>query len=156
MLDEIIPELRFEKKLKMLTPDPKFIEALPEIYGNLSFVPILNYLKEKRSAASDLRAKIYDYLIQRLEELPILLQPIKSIRVLNEHQDLLELLKIVLFPLIGEYEKNIFTFASPYKFSAFYYSDSFQQLFVDEGEESLLMPTDMDQDKLKHIYCTMV
>jgi hypothetical protein len=157
MLEEIIPALRpHQRRVKVLTAEPKFAEGLPEIDSKISFIPFINYLKETQSVAGDLRSEFYNYLVRRFEEKPALLQPVKDINVLKDHGELLQLLSTVLFPLVSEPEKNSFTLAAPYQFSVFHYSDPFRKLFIDENEEHLLMPTDIPEEELKQIHCTMI
>jgi len=157
MLEEIIPALQPHKgRVKALNAEPQIVESLPEIDSKISFVPFINYLKKKKSVVTDLRSEFYNYLVRRFEEEPALLQPVKDIRVLNDHEDLLQLLTTVLFPLISEHEKNSFTLSAPYQFSVFHYSDPFRKLFIDENEEHLLMPADIAEEELKQIHCNMI
>jgi len=156
MLEEIIPALRSQTRTKVPTAEVKIAEKLPEIDSKISFVPFINYLKENQTVATDLHSGIYKYLIRSFEEEPALLQALQDIHFLKDHGELLRLLTTVLFPLIGEPEKNNFTLAVPYQFSVFQYSDIFRKLFIDENEEHLLMPADIPEEELKQIHCTMI
>jgi len=157
MLEEIIPAFSpHKRRVKVLTAESRITETLPETGSKISFIPFINYLKEKQSVADDLRSQFYNYLVRRFEEEPALLQPVKDVNVLKDHAELLQLLSTVLFPLISEPEKNSFTLAAPYQFSVFHYSDPFRKLFIDENEEHLLMPADMPEEELKQIHCTMI
>ncbi|HEY6978971.1 MAG TPA: hypothetical protein VH396_21900 [Chitinophagaceae bacterium] len=154
MLEEIIPALQSQKGTKVLSAKPKITERLPEIDSKISFVPFINYLKEKQAVTTDIHSDIYKYLIRRFEEEPALLQPIEEIDLLKDQGELLKLLTTVLFPLISEPQKNNFTLAVPYQFSVFQYSDPFHKLFIDE--EHLLMPADIPEGELKEIHCAMI
>lgn len=156
MLDEFVPVGKPSRKVKILAAESNVIETLPVIDSKISFLPYINYLKEKRTVAEGIRADIYKYLINRFEAEPALLQPIPNVQLLNEHSDLLELLGTTLFPVVGDHEKNSFALAAPYQFQVFYYSESFKNLFLDKQEENLLLPVGLPLEKLKEIECSII
>jgi len=124
--------------------------------SKISFRPFVNYLKDKLPGCSNTTSKIYNYLIERLEAEPALLQPIEDMDLLNENQDLLELLGTALFPAVGEQGKNIFAMAMPYQFTYFNYSMPFRKLFVDEREEHFLLPADASADYMRQVQCFQI
>src|SRR5437016_2583963 len=131
MIEEIIPALKPYQRLNILAAEPELTKALPNVDSKISFLPFINYLKEKYLSLTDTRADFYKYLIKKFEAEPILLKPIEDVKVLEQHADLLELLCTSLFPVVSEHEKNSFALAAPYQFRVFYYSDSFRKLFLD-------------------------
>src|SRR5919199_831761 len=141
MLDEIISAVKPLKRSKMLVAEEALTAFLPEVESKISFRPLLNYLKEKRSEVSDIKSNFYTFLIKRFETAPHLLAPVNDVRTLEEHTDLLELLSTMLFPVVSKHEKHTFALGTPYRFEVFYYSDCFRQLFMDAGEQRLLLPT---------------
>ena len=156
MLDEVMPALKPLRKSKMLAAEPTIIETLPPVDSKISFVPFINYLKNKRGSVTDTRERLYNDLIKKFEEEPALLHPIDDIPVIEENAGLMELLTTSLFPVVEEHEKNSFALAAPYQFRIFYYSDSFRKLFVDNNEQHLLLPSGLPAEELKKIECAMI
>lgn len=156
MLEDIIPAIRSPKKVKVLAAAPGTTDRSPLVDSKISFLPFINYLKDKLTGSSDTRAGFYHYLIEKFELEPALLQPVEDSSLLDENQGLLELLGTVLFPVISEQEKNMFTMAVPYQFSVFNYSTAFRKLFVDGAETHFLLPADATDQYIKHAQCTLI
>ena len=155
MLEDIAPAIRSSKKVKVLTALPGSTGEDLVFDSHISFLPFINYLKRKSAGDADTRSRIYNYLVERFEAEPALLQPIKDSSVLSEHSDLLELLSTSLFPVVTDPEKNIFTLAVPYQFSIFNDSASFRKLFVN-GEEHFILPENASDEYLKQIHCSLI
>lgn len=156
MLDELIPALKPLKRSKMLTAEPAKLQSLPVIKNTISFGPFVEYLRSKRSAVSETRERLYNYVINRFESQPSLLKPVDNIGLMDEHADLMELLITSLFPVIGSQQKYSFAIAAPYEFSVFYYSEHFRKLFFDGEEEHLLLPDGLPGEELKAIQCSLI
>ena len=124
MLEEIVPSIRPLKEVKVITSAHCLKDEELPIESKISFLPFIDYLKEKSSDTSDIRAGFYKYLIQKFESEPNLLKPLTDTSVLNDSEDLLDLLTASLFPLVSDKER-IFTLALPYHYAIFNYSDSF-------------------------------
>lgn len=155
MLEDIAPSPRLQKKVKLLESAPGILDEslLPD--SRISFRPFINYLKDKLTGTSDTRSKFSDYLIEKFEAEPALLE-VADLEVLDKNHDLLELLGSTLFPIISEREKNIFALAVPYHFSIFNYSAPFSKLFLDEGEEHFLLPADASSEYIKQAQCNLI
>jgi hypothetical protein len=143
-------------KSKKLTAEPSKISALPIVENHVSFQPFVEYLKCKRSIVSETKERLYNYIIQKFESTPALLEPIENLSLIDEHTDLMELLTTSLFPVVGSHQKNVFAIAPPYEFSVFYYSDLFSKLFFDVEEQHLLLPDGIPCEELKAIQCSMI
>jgi hypothetical protein len=156
MLEEIAPASGFVKKVKMLVANQGITHSTPSIDSKISFRPYINYLRNKLTGSSDTRSRIYNYLIEKFEAEPALLQPIEDSHLLDENSDLLELLGTTLFPVVSDEERNVFTLAVPYQFTIFNYSEPFRNLFIDENEESFLIPENISGDYLKHTQCALI
>ena len=155
MLEEII-SVKHLPGVKMLSAKHELIAGLPEISSKISFLPFINFLKEKLPAVSETIAGYYNYLIKKFEAEPDLLNYVEDFHLLDENADMLELLGTALFPAVGEHEKNSFALAVPYKQQVFYYSDYFRKLFLDKEETCLLLPEGIPTDRLKAIQCSMI
>ena len=155
MLEDIAPAIRSSQKVKVLTALPGSTEENFVFDSEISFLPFINYLKSRSAGNADTRARFYNYLVERFENEPALLMPVKDYSLLNENRDLLELLGTALFPVVTEPEKNIFTLAVPYQFSIFNESPSFRKLFVDE-EQHFLLPENATAEDLKQVQCSLI
>ncbi len=156
MLSEIDPAVASPVRIKALKAKKGFANVLPGIESKISFLPLVKYLKEKRLASSGMQSEFYQNLIERFEAEPALLQPIEDVTLIHKHMDLLERLANAIFPMIGEHERNIFTFSAPYQFQVFYYSDRFRKLFTDQRQEYLLLPEGITEEQLKQVYCSAI
>ena len=154
-MEDIAPAVRSSKKVKLLTTLPGSTEEDHVFDSHISFLPFINYLKNKSTGNSDTRSRFYNYLVERFETEPALLLPVNDSSLLSENGDLLELLGTSLFPVVTDPEKNIFTLAAPYHFSIFNESPSFHKLFVD-GEEHFILPENATTEYLKQVHCSLI
>jgi hypothetical protein len=154
MLEEIAPSIRPLKEVKVITSAHCLEDEELPIDSKISFLPFIDYLKEKSSGTSDIRTGFYRYLIQKFEAEPTLLQPFIDTNILNDNQDLLDLLTTSLFPLVSDKER-IFTLALPYHYTIFGYSDSFGKLFVNEKENKFLITNAETCEELKKLQCSL-
>ena len=154
MLEEIVPSIRPLKEVKVITSAHCLKDEELPIESKISFLPFIDYLKEKSSDTSDIRAGFYKYLIQKFESEPNLLKPLTDTSVLNDNEDLLDLLTASLFPLVSDKER-IFTLALPYHYAIFNYSDSFGKLFVNEKEDKFLLTDTESCEALKKLQCSL-
>ncbi len=155
MLEDIAPATQSSPTIKLLTTLPGSTEGDRFFDSHISFLPFVNFLKNKSAVGTDTRSRFFKYLVERFEAEPALLQPIHDNNLLSEHAELLELLGTSLFPVVTDPEKNIFTLAVPYQFSIFNESASFRKLFVD-GEEHFILPENASDEYLKQIHCSLI
>lgn len=155
MLEEVISVSKSQRKSKTLSPSSDFTHDLPAVDSKISFLPFVNYLKNKRPLVSETIERYYEYLIDKFESGDYLLNQVNNLH--NEEQNgLLEILTTSLFPLVTEHERISFALAAPYQFEVFYYSDSFKKMFIDEQEKHLLLPAGINTQQLKEIECSMI
>ena len=156
MLQDIIPALKATRRSRMTEAEPQLTATLPPLDSTISFLPLINYLKEKRSSVSDMRSGFYNYLIEKFEAEPSLTEVIRDIKHIEEHGDLMDLLGTLLFPVVSREEKNTFALTAPYQFKAFFCSECFCQMFLDRCDEHLLLPKGLSAEQLKAIQCSMI
>ena len=156
MIEEIIPAFAPHKTVKMLSADREIINRLPAIDSHISFLPFVNFLKDKLAVTSGTRADFYRYLISKFEAQPELLRQVENVQILDDHDELLELLSTVIFPVVTDEEKNNFTFSAPYQFNIFSYSEPFRRLFIDKEETKLKLPREISEAYLKEVQCSMI
>ena len=155
MLEEIAPAVRTSQKVKLLKALPTSTNGDHVFDSQISFRPFVNYLKDKAEGNSDIRSRFFNYLVERFETEPALLEPVRNSDLLSDHGDLLELLGTSLFPVVTDPEKNIFTLAAPYQFSIFNESASFRRLFVDR-EEHFILPENASTEYVKQIHSSLI
>lgn len=156
MLDDILTVLKPTNRSKMTEAEPQLTASLPSIDSKISFRPLVTYLKEKRSTVSDMRSGFYNYLIEKFEAEPALSEVIKDIKLIEDHDELMDLLGTLLFPVVSHEEKNTFALTAPYQFKTFFCSDCFCKMFLDNCGEHLLLPANLTADQLKTIQCSMI
>ncbi|NEU08147.1 hypothetical protein GZH53_07475 [Flavihumibacter sp. R14] len=156
MIHEIIPESTTRKGIKILSPKTDITNRLPSIDSYISFLPFVNFLKEKLATTSGTRANFYKYLIKKFEDQPALLQRFDDSDQLNDHEDLMEFLSTAIFPVVSSEKENNFTLSAPYKFTIFSYSDSFRDLFIDDNEKYLELPYELSEEQLTQVQCAMI
>ena len=156
MIKEIIPAPIPRRGLKILSPETDIISNLPAVDSHISFLPFVNFLKEKLATTSGTRADFYGYLIRKFEEEPALLEKVADIRQLDEHEELLEFLSTAIFPVVSEESENNFTLSAPYRLSIFNYSEPFRKLFIDREEQHLQLSNELSADHLRQVQCSMI
>ncbi len=156
MWEDVINNVMSPPRHRVLSPLPETIQTLPVIESKISFLPFINYVKSKRPTVSDTKEKFFDFLIEKLDPVRTLTMPINENDLAENYGDVLELLGLSLFPLVGEHDKNSFAFTVPYSFKTFYYSECFEKLFTNQNNNTLLLPEKIDPEKLKAIHCAMV
>ncbi|MFY0253565.1 GAF domain-containing protein [Chitinophaga sp. 30R24] len=135
--------------MKVLTAHPGVLNDDKVIESHISFVPFLNYLKEKVEDGGEVRSSFYKLIIEKFESNPDVLQPIPNDADLSPYKEYLDLLVAAIFPVTTDSSKDIYGIGVPYKFAIFYYSDLFKQLFSDDGKELLSIPSGISMDQVK-------
>ena len=156
MLEDIAPVASSLKRVRLLETTPGFAVDGLLLDSRISFLPFINYLKEKVTGRTETKSKFSNYLIEKFEAEPALLKPVEDPELLDKNQGLLELLGSTLFPIVSEQEKNMFTMAVPYQFAIFNYSAPFRQLFIDNEEAHFLLPPDVSANYLKQSLCSLI
>jgi hypothetical protein len=154
MLEDITPSIRPLKEVKVITSAHCLENEEFPIDSKISFLPFIDYLRQKSSNTSDIRTGFFKYLLQKFEAEPELLKTLDSTDVLNDNEDLLELLTTSLFPIVSEKER-IFTLAVPYHYTIFNYSPLFGKLFVDEKNDKFLLSDTESCDQLQKLQCSL-
>src|SRR5688500_15621137 len=113
MLEDIAPSTRSVKKVKLLETTPGIADDSLLLDSRISFLPFINYLKDKLTGTTDTRSRFSNYLIEKFEAEPALLKSVEDLELLNKNHGLLELLGSTLFPIVSEQEKNMFTMTVP-------------------------------------------
>jgi hypothetical protein len=156
MLQEMFSAALPLQKPKMPAPLPALVAELPVMNSKISFLPFVNYLKDKLPEVSHTTSQFFTQLIERLEKKSAFQKPIDDFYALEAESELFESLCSTLFPLASEHQKNSFALSVPYNFQIFYYSECFGKLFLDKDKEYLLLPENITRDQLINIQCTSI
>ena len=112
-------------------------EALSPQYFRFdnSFAPFIRFLKLKQDNSIDIRVKFYRYLVKKFEQHPKLLVPFTDYALLEEHDELVQLLRMSLLPLSVNSDEVPMALAFLQPSSLFYYTKKFKDTFIDENIE---------------------
>ncbi|MGF6844786.1 GAF domain-containing protein [Chitinophaga sp. W3I9] len=143
--------------MKVLTAHPGIFNDDKVIESNISFVPFLNYLKEKVTHEGEARSSFYKLIIDKFESNPEILKPIPGNGDLSAYKEYLDLLIAAIFPVTTDSSKDIYGIGVPFKFAIFHYSDLFKQLFAENGSELSAVPdgisiAQVKKDKITWLY----
>ena len=155
MFEDIAPAVEPAKKIKIHRAAQDKMEPGFPFDSQISFLPFINFLRNSSTRDSETRTRFYNYLVEKFEQEPALLTPLKDENVLSEHSGLMEMLGTSLFPVVTESEKNIFTLTVPYQFSVFNDSPAFRKLFVDD-KGNFLMPENATDEYLKQVHSSLI
>lgn len=143
--------------MKVLTAHPGIFNDDEVIDTYISFVPFLNYLKEKVASDGDSRAALYQLIIDKFESNPDILRPIRTDADLSIYKEYLDMVTAAIFPVTADTDKDIYGIGVPFRFALFYYSNLFKQLFTAGGEELAAVPqgisiSQVKKDKMTWLY----
>lgn len=136
--------------MKILTAHPRLFKDDELIDSHISFVPFIRFMKEKVEHAEGARAAYFQEIVRHFESNPALQQPLKEDVNLADYQEYLDLLTATVFPLTMDEKRDIFGIGVPYRFSIFYYSERFRQIFAEEGGELKAVPKGISEEKVKN------
>ncbi|GEO08092.1 hypothetical protein [Segetibacter aerophilus] len=102
---------------------------------NPSFGPYVRFLQKKMDHSQDIRVKFYRYLIKKFNQTPELIVPFTDVKMLEQHEELIQLLVMSLVPLSSSVESHPFALAFLQPSCLFHYSDTFKTTFIDEHIE---------------------
>ncbi|WP_026998221.1 GAF domain-containing protein [Flectobacillus major] len=134
--------------MKTITTDIPELEIDHFVQSSLSFRPFVEVLRKKSASLHGVQKKMYQDIIEQFEEHPELLQPFTDPQLLHQYPELIQLLRVALFPMITEDDKQLFALSYPFYFQIFYYSEAFQNSFVDLDTGLL---TIQPEDEVEHI-----
>ena len=121
--------------MKVYTQRSSTYEVAERLEYEASFVPYINFLRAKMNNILDIRVKFYKYIISKFERNPELLEPFGDITVLEDHEEIIQLLRMSLLPLAAHSDNfnMALTFMKPS--TIFYYTEPFKKLLIDEKVE---------------------
>ncbi|TMI65022.1 MAG: hypothetical protein E6H07_03630 [Bacteroidetes bacterium] len=131
-----------------------------KINSRLSFKPMIEMLKKNIADGNPGLKKLYSHLVDEIEQLPELLEPIDDVAILKPHTELIQQLLSTIFPPTNSGHENLHAVALPFTFHTVYYSRLFQLLFLKPGTEEINVPEDEIGNNLSkeriHFACHLV
>lgn len=123
----------------------------------LSFRPFIRLVKEYAASSEGILKRIYQEVLTQLEQYPELQEPINDPQILAKYPEVLDLLKTVIFPLLSDDENHLFALSYPFNIRFFYYSEAFEDTFIDKATGKILGDETentkrVDSTKLHHAY----
>lgn len=114
-----------------------------------SLIPLIRYLEEKVGSDYPGEAFIAQTILEKIDQVPELRQPVKDLSALDEYQDIIEMMMLLLLPPAGR--SNILAkMTPPFSMRSVYITPAMQEL-MNKHEVSLVLP-----DVMEKIYCARV
>lgn len=139
----------FRRKMQVVQPNKEEYQDEVIVKTAISFGPFIRFLKEKYERTRDARAKFMRFIIKKFELRPDLLRPFTNTNRLEDAEELMELLKAMLFPLSDEDNDNLIALSMPFHFKILYASEPFRKAFLNENGY-LYLPAGIDHEQLQN------
>ncbi len=133
--------------MRVLTAQTGVFKDEGIIESRISFAPFVRFLKEKAEDEGDTRASYYRQLVDKFEQTPGVMAPLKGPEEVARHQELLDIVAASVFPITADMDKDIYGIGMPYKFAIFYYSEQFKKVFTKDGEHLATAPHGFSMEK---------
>src|SRR5688572_3497547 len=114
----------------MQTGQIKDVMQPTKLNSRLSFHMLIETWKRKMAEGSEGLAAFYSDLLNRVSEVPELLQPIEELEVLDRHRKLVDLLIASVIPLTVSEEEDYYAIAVPFSYNTIFASKRFRELFL--------------------------
>ncbi|MGE5107476.1 MAG: hypothetical protein ACM3H8_08025, partial [Sphingobacteriales bacterium] len=119
-----------------------------DLISYISFRHFYNFLKNKEDNTDDIRGKIYRFIIKKFSARPDLLEPFNDLERLVGTEELMQLVKSILFPLGNDEEKDMFALSVPFHFRLFHYSQAFRKTFFNK-DGFWCMPKNLSAEQIQ-------
>jgi hypothetical protein len=132
-------------------------ECIPcHVQSNLSFRPLLSYLKNRLKTERSLKSEFYRFLIDKIEKEELLRSKSINVDHIANHKETLELIYTILTPLMAKDDDLYWALSSPIPDFIFFSTDAFHDFFqnvIDQKESyAPVNPQSLDVKHLKFIY----
>ncbi|HEX2609015.1 MAG TPA: hypothetical protein VHK91_16645, partial [Flavisolibacter sp.] len=110
------------------------------VNSQLSFQPLIKVLRRMIAEGKPGARKLYQGLLDEIDQLPELQQPIEDRTILSQHTVLVETLLSTIFPPATAANQGIYAICFPFQSEAIYSSPEFKALFLKEGSDIIDLP----------------
>ena len=106
----------------------------------LSFQPLVLVLKKMITEDKPGAKKLYQNLLNEIEAVPELMQPITDSKLLQKHAVLVETLLSAIFPPSTSTNEGSYAVSYPFHFESIYASPEFKNQFLKDGSNEIALP----------------
>ncbi|GAA3979804.1 hypothetical protein GCM10022246_34780 [Pedobacter ginsengiterrae] len=124
-----------------------------QVKSNLSFRPLVNYLKNRLKTEKTVKSEFYRFLLEKIEKENDLLGNITT-QELAKHKETLELIFTILTPLMANENEMFWALSTPVPDEIFFSTNAFYQFFKDHDPKSKVSQDNEPSEKkqIKFIY----
>jgi len=121
-----------------------------QVESNLSFRPLVNYLKNRLKTEKTVKSEFYRFLLEKIEKESALLGNITA-QELSKHKETLELIFTILTPLMANENELFWALSTPVPDEIFFSTNAFYQFFKDHDPKSKVNKDNNDPSEVKHL-----
>lgn len=121
-----------------------------QVESNLSFRPLVNYLKNRLKTEKTVKSEFYRFLLEKIEKENALLGNITA-QELAKHKETLELIFTILTPLMANENELFWALSTPVPDEIFFSTNAFYQFFKDHDPKSKVNNDNNDPSEVKHL-----
>jgi len=121
-----------------------------QVESNLSFRPLVNYLKNRLKTEKTVKSEFYRFLLEKIEKESTLLGNITA-QELSKHKETLELIFTILTPLMANENELFWALSTPVPDEIFFSTNAFYQFFKDHDPKSKVNKDNNDPSEVKHL-----
>lgn len=118
------------------------------INSSLSFRPLIRALEKTVKEGREGVGQWYKELLDKVYQQPELLEPIRDLKLLDKHKDLIEQLMSTVFPVTLSDKDDLYGGSVPFQFQMFYASRRMQEEFLDATGHKIMMPDCETEDRI--------
>lgn len=107
-----------------------------------SLQPLINVLRKMIAEGNPGVKKLYKDLLQEVEAVPALLQPVEDMEVLHQHTELVDALLSTIFTPATSANQGMYAVAYPFSNETVYATPAFREQFLAEGTNEIQVPND--------------
>ncbi|KQR71129.1 GAF domain-containing protein [Pedobacter sp. Leaf176] len=122
-----------------------------QVESNLSFRPLVNYLKNRLKTEKTVKSEFYRFLLEKIEKENALLGNITA-QELSKHKETLELIFTILTPLMANENELFWALSTPVPDEIFFSTNAFYQFFKDHDPKNKVnKDNNNDPSEVKHL-----
>jgi hypothetical protein len=123
---------------------------------HLSLLPLIKIIERKTGSDHPIEAQISKTLMEKIDSIPLLRQPIEDLSLLEKHQEIVEMIMLFLLSPVGK-EKHLIKVMMPFSMQSVYYTPPVQSL-LEENEVEVMLPNGIDKMHCANVIkaCTFI
>lgn len=124
-----------------------------QVESNLSFRPLVEYLKGRLKTEKSVKSEFYRFLLQKIEKDDVLLESVTA-QELSKYTDTLELIFTILTPLMANEDDLFWALSTPIPDEIFFSTNAFYKFFKDHDPKNKVTKDNepIEKKQLKFIY----